>query len=193
MTAAQKFKFYFPAWTACVRANSWRKERGRLVGHNLQPATGNLQPELAKVFTFATQRALQAGRSLAVDDLRHGCHLVALGRDKSSADLTNAEVDKVVTLFHLLANPDDLDARLGWDAYARGEDPGAVRRLEWFIVKSAPEAYIRSVSADKFGTRQWEQLTLPQKKHLAMTLANRRTVKIAAAATPQPTPENCPF
>ncbi len=169
MTDAQKYKFYFPAWTACVRANGWRKERGRVV----LDGGASRNDELAKVLTFATQRALQAGRSLAVDDLRHGCHWLALGRDKSSADLTNADLDRVVNVFELLTDPDNLAVRLKFDAYLRGEDPGAIARVEYFI-RRCPDAYVRALSAGKFGTRQWENLTISQKKQLSMTLANRK-------------------
>lgn len=170
MTDAQKFRFYFPAWQAVVRAYGWRKSKGRLVTADTAPSAGE---ELTRVQVLATQRALQAGRSLTVEDLRHGAHIVALGRDKSSADLTNADLDRVVTLFAVLADPDNLAARLKWDAYLRGEDPGAVARVEYFI-RRAPEAYVRAVSHGRFGTRQWEALTVAQKRLLSMTLANRK-------------------
>lgn len=181
MTEAQKFHFYFPAWNACVRAHGWRKEKGRLVGAGLstldpRPST----EELAKVLTFAHQRAITAGRSVTTEDLRHAAHIVALGRDKSSADLTNAEVDRVVTLFKLLADPDNLSVRLDWDAYLRGEDPGSVKRVEFYIRK-CPEAYVRSLSASLFGTRIWENLTVKQKARLSMTLANRRPKQVGTS------------
>ena len=197
MTDAQKFKFYFPAWTACVRANGWRKEKGRVVLHGGASVPASRNDELAKVIVFATQRALQAGRSLAVDDLRHGCHWLALGRDKSSADLTNADLDRVVNVFELLTDPDNLAVRLKFDAYLRGEDPGAIARVEYFI-RRCPDAYVRALSHGKFGTRQWENLTVSQKKQLSMTLANRplRAANKGSAAVLQPAtadPDNEPF
>lgn len=200
MTDAQKFHFYFPAWNACVKANGWRKVKGRLQIAECEMRSA----ELNQVLVFAEQRATMALRGLSTDDLRHGCHIVALGKDKSSADLTNAEVDRVVTLFQLLTDPDDLTARLAWDAYQRGEDPGAVKRVEYFI-RRCPEAYVRAVSADKFGTRQWENLTVKQKGLLSMTLANRKPkvgtsrcdVRTAQRAVPTSEPdydpENVPF
>ncbi len=200
MTEAQKFHFYFPAWTACVKANGWRKEKGRLQLSGQQAEVGDqtsdfrppTSEELAKVLTFATQRALTAGRSLTVDDLRHGCHVLALGRDKSSEDLTNTEVDRVVCLFKLLADPDDLTARLAWDAYERGEDPGAVKRVEYFIRK-CPDAYVRAVSHGLFGTRTWENLTVAQKRRLSMTLANRKpAVSSQRSEASHPTSDLCP-
>jgi hypothetical protein len=194
MTDSQKKFFYFPAWNACVQANGWRMAKGRLV----VKAEARMQnAELNHVFTFAEQRAMMARRGLTKDDLRHGCHLLALGRDKSSNDLTNADLDHVVTLFRLLTNPLDLNARLAWDAYARGEDPGAVKRVEYFI-RRCPEAYVRAIAADKFGTRNWENLTVKQKGLLSMTLANRRpkaeTLKPERAdSVAALDPANCPF
>ena len=182
MTDAQKFKFYFPAWTACVKANGWRKTKGRLV---LSLESKVPSPELAKMLVFAQQRATMARRGMEVDDLRHACHLLALGKDKSSNDLTNPELDRVVTLFQVLTDPDNLTARLKWDAYERGEDPGAVTRVEYFI-RRCPDSYVRAISAARFGTRDWENLTVKQKGLLSMTLANRRPKAVAPVYDRQP-------
>lgn len=178
MTDAQKFGFYFPAWRQAVLANEWRMEKKRLV-----IAEDRLTEEGRKVVVFGRQRAAQENRGPTIEDLRHGAHILALGRDKSSEDLNNAEVDRVVTLFRLLADPEDLAARLKWDAYQRGEDPGSVKRIEWFIEHAAPEEYVRAIAADKYGTRTWENLTLGQKRSLAMTLAARKKSK---AQSPKP-------
>jgi hypothetical protein len=190
VTPAQKFKFYFPAWTAAVRANGWHMEHGRLTGSGItrwgeatdEPARGDAHPttELAAVIGFARSLAAAAHRGLKVDDLRHGAHVLALGRDKSSAQLTNTELDRVVALFRLLAAPEDLAAIIAWDAYQRGEDPGALTRVEYFI-RRCPEAYVRSVCHGRFGTRNWESLTIAQKKLLGMTLANRKPARGGAS------------
>lgn len=168
MTPAQKFHFYFPAWNACVKANGWHM-RGGMV----QFDGGRLTEEGVKMVTFARQRALMAKRPMSIDDFRHGAHWLALGRDKSSEHLTNAEVDRVVALFRLLANPDDLGARMKWDAYTRGEDPGAVQRVDWFIRQAAPAAYTAKVSLDMCGTRDWESLPIAKKNVLARALKQR--------------------
>jgi hypothetical protein len=169
MTKAQKFRFYFPAWTACCRANGWKMQQGRLLYDASQ-----LTEEGRKVLAFAMQRAVTEHRPVNVDDMRHAAHIVAIGRDKSSEHLTNDEVDRVVTLFQLLTDPEDLGYRMKWDAYQRGEDPGVVTRLDWSIRHAAPDAYVRAIAHGKFGTRAWENLTVGQKQHLAMTLAQRR-------------------
>lgn len=188
MTDAQKFRFYFPAWTACVRANGWHMAKGRLAGA-IEPGTRSA--EHSAVIEHAQRFAVASGRTLNLETLRHGAHIVALGRDKSSADLSNQELERVVALFAVVADPDDLAARLTWDAYQRGEDPGAVKRVEWFI-RRCPDAYARAVAQDKFGTRQWENLTLAQKRTLSLTLKNR----FASRPEPKPAPvdaENNPF
>lgn len=175
MTDAQKFRFYFPAWNDCVRANNWRVENKFVVIDN-----SRLTAEGRVVLTFAQQRATMRdgatpGRPqpVTMDDLRHGAHWLALGRDKSSEHLNNAEVDRVVALFRLLQDPDDLGARMKWDAFQRGEDPGEVKRLDYAITHAAPDGYVRKISEDKFGSRQWEWLTVAQKRQLLVTLKER--------------------
>lgn len=169
MTDKQKFKFYFPAWSACCKANGWRMSKGIL-----QFDPEQLTAKSSKVMTFARQRAVMANRPMTVDDLRHGAHWLALGKDKSSEHLTNAELDRVVALFKVLGNPDDLGARLKQDAYERGEDPGAIERLNYFIRTSAPAAYVEKVSLDMCGTRDWESLPIAQKHVLSRALSQRR-------------------
>lgn len=184
MTEAQKFRFYLPAWNALAKANGWRMANGRIMLDQTIETE-----EMAKVLIFAQQRATMARRGLMKEDIRHGCHILALGKDKSSMDLTNAEIDRVVTLFQYLGAPENLTFVMKWQAYLRGEDPGAVNRVEYFI-RRCPDAYVRAVSADKFGTRNWENLTVKQKGLLSMTLANRRPQRPGrtAAAAPQPEP-----
>lgn len=195
MTDAQKFRFYLPPWRDCVKANRWHMEKGRLCGAGLEAPAA--LTELAQVVTFARQLAATAHRGPLVNDLRHGCHIVALGRDKSSKEFTNAELDRVESLFRLLTDPDDINARLDW------EDPtrAAKRRQLWFIRNAAPAAYVRAIARDKFGTADWENLTVAQLKFLAMTLANRRNRKAGTSNAeprtsnlePEVPAENCPF
>lgn len=172
MTDRQRKFFFFPAWSHAVQANHWHMAKKRLV-----IPEDRLTDEGRAVLVCAQQRAINAGRGPTLDDLRHGCYILALGRDKETDHLTNDDVDRVVTLFNLLKDPDDLDARMKWDAYQRGEDPGADKRVDWFIKKAAPDAYVRAISESRFGSRQWEWLTLAQKRSLAMTLGERKKAK----------------
>lgn len=176
MTDKQRKFLYFPAWHEAVSANQWRMEAKRLV----TPAA-RFTDESKQIIQLAHERALADHRGPVIEDLRHACHVFALGADKSSADLTNKEVDGVVALFRVLKDPEDLDARMAWEGFLEGRKtgqyPGDAKRLEYFITRTAPDAYVRQVAADKFGTRLWENLTLPQKRSLAMTLANRKKEK----------------
>lgn len=53
------------------------------------------------------------GRDAAQADAeRHAIHVRALGRDKSSLELTNAEFDKVLAVFRSYSRADDLDEQL---------------------------------------------------------------------------------
>lgn len=114
--------------------------------------------------------ARQTVCSVAATELRHGCHRVALGGDKSAKALTNAEADRVVALFNLIASPEDLDAMLAWEH----PEAGAVKRLAWAIEHLAPAAYVEAVASDKFGTRAWRSLPEASLRQLALTLRNRK-------------------
>lgn len=173
MTTAQKFKFYFPAWGECCRANGWRMEHGRLQGLE----EGHVQERNA-VLRFARQLAAREHRGPVMDDLRHAAHMVALGRDKSSADLTNAEVDRVVTLFRLLTDPDDLAARMAWDHPEEEQRAGYVRYLRTL----APEAVLRAIARSTWGTPDWEDRDVSGLRWLVRTLKDRAARKHSVAA-----------
>ena len=176
MTDLQRTRFYFPAWNLCCRANGWKMAGSRLVFD-----AGALTEEGRKAVTLANQRALMEHRPVTLDDLRHGVHIVALGRDKSSEHLTNAEVDRVVALFHYLRAPEDLTAVMKWTAYERGEDPGQLRRIE-FVIRSVPEALQRHIALDMIGTRDWESASLAQKLILSRRIAQWKSGKRAGKA-----------
>lgn len=170
MTEAQARRFYFPAWNRAFAAR-WVRDRGTVLPRPEAPANALGD----QVQAAADARAGRYRRNATADDLRHACHVIALGRDLSSHDLTNAQVDRVVALFDLLADPDNLAARMRWDSPA--ED--ARRRMEWSVRHSGfPEAYIRHVSRGKFSTGDWESLADWQLRQLVMTLKNRARTRI---------------
>lgn len=189
MTTSQKFKFYFPAWNAAVRANGWHVIHKQVIVDETR-----LSAEGLKVLAFARQRAqsrvareqisafqLSQFQHLSLDDLRHGAHMLAIKRDKSSKDITNAEMDRIVCLFNVLAEPEFLGTkhkmgRLDWDAYERGEDPGAMRRLHW-VIESVPEAIARHIAADMIHRRDWEFANIADKRTLARRIAQYKKSK----------------
>lgn len=129
---------------------------------------GRASPELTQVEEVAVARARQAAGRVTAEVLRHACHEVALGRDKSSKDFTTAECNRVVALLDLLADPLDLAARVRLDHPERAEADALAAALRRF-----PAAYVGAVSADKFGTRNWASLALPQMRMLHVTLRSR--------------------
>jgi hypothetical protein len=140
------------------------------------------------VWTYAEQIAQRDHRAVTVNDLRHAAYIYALKKDKSSTEFTNVDLDRILVLFRLLVDPDDLAAVHEWDH----PELAVQRRLVWVIEHSAPEAYIRKVAGDKCGTIYWRELPIPSLRQLAMTLRNRTN------AWRKPVPkeldaENAPF
>ncbi len=162
MTPTQARKLYWPAWSRALKAAWYRHP---VAGYVIQSAES-----MAVEITVAAQEQASAEfRAMDADDLRHAAHRLALGRDKSSSQLTNRELDRIVALFRILADPEDLRARLEYDNPQRGER----RRQDYVIRTSVPEAYARHVAADKFGTANLDGLNDQQARELAMTLRCR--------------------
>lgn len=168
MTEKQKFKFYFPAWNRCARANNWIMKKGRLVAE--EPSPDITLPERAQVWTYARQLAALEHRGITPNDFRHACHIVALKRDKSSAQLDTREVNRVVALFDLLADPHDLQARMNWENPENKERASLIARLK----KLAPEAYIIHLTTDLWDTKAWQDLQQWQLVKLVRLLQTRK-------------------
>jgi hypothetical protein len=168
MTDAQKYGFYFPAWGKLVRAQNWRMRKGRLVVD--EPVFDPTLPELQQVWAYARQIAAREHRGIEPDDFRHACHIVAIQKNKSSADLDNKEVNRVVALFDHLADPDNLAAASKWLHPEIAERAGLIEALK----RRAPEAYIRTISASVAGTKEWENLPNSGLKKLYRLLATRK-------------------
>jgi len=110
------------------------------------------------------RRACMA-RGLPIPD-RHDLHVRALGSDKSSKELTNADLDQVLAEFLALSRPDDLASQLLQKDMPR-------RRLLYGITHHAPDPYWRSIARDKFGTDDLAVLDLVQLQQLKVTLSSR--------------------
>jgi len=155
MTDAQRTRYYFPAWHRACESLGWRMERGRFIGLR-KPVHGvaDVDALYQRVWMAAEALALQAHRAITAEDLRHGCHVAALGRDKSANDLTNAELDSVVSLFKLLHEPDDLDAIIAIQHPENAER----KRLVIGLRKRAPEAKLVSIARNlKAWAGEWEE------------------------------------
>lgn len=179
MTDKQSRRFYFPAWRQAL-ATFARTERKVLVC---------LRPDdemVARLWQIAEGIAEADLRTIQAEDLRHACHVVALGRDKSSKLLSNKEVDRVVALFKLLQDPCNIDAVMTWD---NPETPDRKRLLYSIEHINLDEAYKRQILQDKFDTRALASLSIAQLTQYMMTLKARASKQTA----PEIDPENEPF
>jgi hypothetical protein len=167
MTDKQRKLFYFPAWHRCCAANNWVEVKGRMAEDARR--TDPDAPEMAVIWTMATQAAEARHSAVTVDDLRHACHALALGKDKSCTDLTNPEVQRVVDLFEYLAAPDNLDMCMKW------QDPrlSQKRSLISYIKRRAPEQYICAIARDRWDTIFWEDRSIEELRWLSAQLAHR--------------------
>lgn len=182
MTEKQE-KLYWRLWGQVAHANDWRFAQGRIAPSAEREASDHHRA----VWKCAEALALQKHRSVTADDLRHGCHLHALGQDKGHVDIhPTRECSRVFQLFRLLINPDDLDAVMDWQNPDRDER----RRLVVGIKQAAPFAYIDAICRDKFSnyvTPFYEDLSLWQLRQLRVTLESRVRRKRELD------PENAPF
>lgn len=178
MTDKQK-AFYWRMWRDCQNSNRWYVLKGRLhIEH------GRLTEQGRQVLNHATARAQQNHRAVTMDDLRHGCHLAALGVDKSHDEFSNREFDLVLNTMRLVIDGEDLDAaeRLANPAIGERE------RLKAGISRMAPDAVVREIAGDKFGTRLWEDLETEQIRELRMTLGHTRFARPRRIAETEPEP-----
>lgn len=183
MTPAQQRRFYFPAWQDAARRRGWVMMEGRLIAdldaRLWLPPEHPLTDLLPQIHAHARTLASADQRAVKPDDLRHACHLVALGHNQSSKRLTNTETDRVVALFRLIADPDSLTHLTAWAEPEQAQRRRYVRACRLL----ATDAYILAIARDKFGPGDfdppwWENLRLPHLANLLLTLrtrANRRS------------------
>lgn len=172
---------YWRRWSAVSRALNWRMVQGRLDPAAAQDGSSHI----AAVMQAASARAAGAHRAVTPDDLRHGCHLVALGRDKSHADFSNREFDKLLTLWGdekqisgLLLEPLDLGSEIH---RANPELKSRERHLH-FLRRDCLGGYVASESERIFGTKNWQALDSEQLAQLSNHLRARPNVLRKAPA-----------
>ena len=159
MNAGQNSK-YWRRWAFVSRHNNWRWIKGRLVDEPVKDAG---QHHLA-VWRLAETLADRDCRAVIADDLRHACHVHALGRDVSSKAFTNDQFSRLLLLWGderempgLLIEPEHIATLIAWD------NPNVARRnsLIRSIKEAADEAYICTITADVWGTKYWQELDVP--------------------------------
>lgn len=123
---------------------------GRLPPPSLRRPRG--QPPLPGHLGHRRAARHQGHSAVVPDHLRHACHYVALGKDKSSDNLTNAELDQVLAVFRLMADPDDLKSIIDRDHPEHAE-----RRRLVVLCRRQPEARILAIASNlKTWAGQWE-------------------------------------
>lgn len=184
LTDAQKL-LHWRQWNAVCHAHDWRMEKARLA-----PAARASQDRTIYhrfVWREAERLAAQAHRAVTADDLRHACYRVATtavpGWPKgarvaeSLSDLDNRAFSRVLVLWALLIDDEDLSAQIKWDHPERSE----AEALDKTIPKLAPDAYVREIAARIYGTRSWENLDVGEKRNLRRILCDRRARHAARA------------
>lgn len=160
-------KHYWRLWTAACAANGWRMRKGRLEMNDAAMGT-----EARLVHRHGSAIAATLHRGCTVDDLRHGAHVLILGRDKSSLKFTHADVDRIFRLFELLADPDNLTAGMAVAAHLAGENPASAERTAAFLETCKPD-YVAEVCRDRFGTADWRGLR-PEQQRILLRLLKAR-------------------
>lgn len=161
LTPAQT-SLHWKRWAAVVHANDWRMDRGRLHPGARHTRDATLFHKL--VWREAEREALQQHGAVTADHLRHGSYAVATTNVpawprsvlpvRSLADLGNRTFSRVLVLWALLVDEDDLDAQIKWDHPDISERESLIKAIS----RRAPDATLRAISARAFDTRAWEML-----------------------------------
>lgn len=169
MLSPAQIQKYGRTWGAVCAANDWRMARGRLAPE--AEVTRARTDEHRAVWKLAEQHAMQQHRSVTVDDLRRGCGAMITRKFCSTKDLTNPQFSRLLDLFAVLIDPDDLNARMNWDHPERREREQVLRTIHAL----APSAYIESVAREFYQVSAWEtDATLPQLKRFIWILKQHR-------------------
>jgi hypothetical protein len=168
----KQHKWYLREWNKGFKTHWSGVKAGEVVSRPGRAAN----PHRDRVVDLARRMCVGAadGR-LSPGKLRHACHLVALGRDKRSWDLTNKELDRVIAVFRLLGDPAQLAADMLMTraqeetrrvAVGKAENPIGYhqpdadrKRMIWAMEHvDLPPNYVAELCRDKFGTTNWRSL-----------------------------------
>ena len=156
MNKFQTFK-YFRCWKRVVDANHWKWVKDRLVPE----AVMDLSQHHMEVWRIARDLARQYPRAVVADDLRHACHVYALGSDISSKKLDNRQFDRLLLLWGderhnrgLLVDPVNVQAQKLWSNPVLAKKDSLIRTIKGL----AADEYISAITNDVWGTIYWEDL-----------------------------------
>ena len=107
------------------------------------------------------------------EEERHAITLEAIGEAKSSKDFSQRELDKILDAFD-----DYLILVEGPSSDAKRSASQPVARLVWIIEQTGlQDAYVASISQDKFGVSNWRSLSEKQMRLLSWTCVARAKKK----------------
>lgn len=204
MTTKQR-RWYLREWNAAWRAHWGCVRKGEPVTNPRRPQHHPLRDQ---VIGTAQRMALRRPDCrLTADLLRRACHVVAIGRDCSSYELKNKQLDQVVAVFRVLAGINDLAGQMRLEARDRETvrrssakdafEPGcgadapwvAARpdadptRLKWRIEHlDYPPAAVGQICEDTYGTKNWRSLPEKEMHQLLITLLARSAARQVANA-----------
>jgi len=182
MTDSQKAK-YWRRWAACARANRWTMISSRLNALAILDASEHH----CAVHAAALQLAAAEAKGLNAGHLRHGCHVVAIGRDKSHTKFSNKEFDALLNYWGderaitgLLILPEDLAAAVHEAA------PELKQRERLLIVlrRDFLEGYIVALCERIHGRKDWEQLPGADLEVLHHILLDRPNARKSSVQSP---------
>jgi hypothetical protein len=162
MSPAQQ-GFYWRLWSEVCEANRWAMVKGRFV-HD--PARlGKFGPEIV-----ALAKSLADCGAIKLDNLRHACHIFALGRDCSMKKLITKEFNKIKALFQILTDDQNTQAWMEWENAEIAE----CRSLVIAIKRMAPPEYIQEIARCKWNVKSWQFVDITSLRWLARELAHRK-------------------
>lgn len=167
-------KKYWRRWSAVVRVNQWRWLDGRIVA---EAVLDDHSEHHAAIWQIARDLAGKAHRAPVANDLRHACHVHALGRDVSHKKMTDAQFNRLLILWGnernlggLLVEP-DLNSQMAWTNPDEAERKSAVE----YVLQLAPEAIIISIAKNRFTTANWRFLNREQLLALGRIIRDRNS------------------
>ena len=114
------------------------------------------------------------------DGVRMEIHQRELGETKSSKDLNNADLDKILAAFKAELPSADLITQLEATEQPR-------KRAIWKIEHlGLTPRYIEKVSQSRFGTRDWRRLPEPDLEKLRITMIERARAFAKGNGEPKP-------
>lgn len=139
--------------------------------------------EWGKVRAYYIARGIDSRQA---DAKRHELHRKALGRDKSSKEFTNSDLDKVLASFYAITRPSDLNAQIRQLDQAEHRHSDLLERARDLAAQCVDKPglegrYLDGMAGKIFGVDQYHQLDERQLGKLCGIL-HRRIAQLTRGA-----------